>query len=403
VSLSTLQIKTPRWCLPLIPPKRLKGAKGGRSSGKSHFFAEALIERCIYDPTTQAVCVREIQKSLKFSAKKLLENKILDLGVGHLFEVTQTEIRRLGGSATKKKGIIIFQGLQDHTADSIKSLEDFDICWVEEAQSISKRSLDLLVPTIRAPKSELWFSWNPDQPDDPVEKLFKQFADDAACVHVNYMDNPFCPEESKKLAAQWQKNDPEGYNHVWLGGYNVRNESQVFNGKWRVDEFEPDNWQPIYGLDFGFAVDKTAANEIYIVDNALYIRREAGKVGLDIDQTAQHLTLRIPNIDKHVIRADSARPESISYLKRHGLPNIQAVKKWAGSVEDGIQFMRSFDEIVIHPDCRDTIDEFRLYSYKKNKAGDTMPQIEDKHNHHIDAIRYALEPMIKKNDFVLVC
>jgi phage terminase large subunit len=389
--------------LPLIPPKRLKGAKGGRSSGKSHFFAEALIERCIYDPTTQAVCVREIQKSLKFSAKKLLENKILDLGVGHLFEVTQTEIRRLGGSATKKKGIIIFQGLQDHTADSIKSLEDFDICWVEEAQSISKRSLDLLVPTIRAPKSELWFSWNPDQPDDPVEKLFKQFADDAVCVHVNYMDNPFCPEESKKLATQWQKNDPEGYNHVWLGGYNVRNESQVFNGKWRVDEFEPDNWQPIYGLDFGFSVDKTAANEIYIVDNALYIRREAGKVGLDIDQTAQHLTLRIPNIDKHVIRADSARPESISYLKRHGLPNIQAVKKWAGSVEDGIQFMRSFDEIVIHPDCRDTIDEFRLYSYKKNKAGDTMPQIEDKHNHHIDAIRYALEPMIKKNDFVLVC
>jgi len=214
---------------------------------------------------------------------------------------------------------------------------------------------------------------------------------------------PILPRGIQKVATQWQKNDPEGYNHVWLGGYNVRNESQVFNGKWRVDEFEPDNWQPIYGLDFGFSVDKTAANEIYIVDNSLYIRREAGKVGLDIDQTAQHLTLRIPNIDKHVIRADSARPESISYLKRHGLPNIQAVKKWAGSVEDGIQFMRSFDEIVIHPDCRDTIDEFRLYSYKKNKAGDTMPQIEDKHNHHIDAIRYALEPMIKKNDFVLVC
>ena len=132
----TLEIKTPRWCLPLLPKKRYKGAKGGRGSGKSHFFAELLVEEHIINPDQQTVCIREIQKSLKFSAKKLIEDKIQSLGVGHLFEITLTEIRRIGHS-----GIIIFQGMQDHTAESIKSLEGFDRAWVEEAQSLSLRSM----------------------------------------------------------------------------------------------------------------------------------------------------------------------------------------------------------------------------------------------------------------------
>jgi len=120
-----LQIKTPRWSIPLLTPKRYKGAKGGRGSGKSHFFGEALIEALILDPNTSAVCIREVQKSLKFSAKRLIEQKIEDLNVGDNFKILDTEIRSLKGS-----GVIIFQGMQDHTAESIKSLEGFKIAWV---------------------------------------------------------------------------------------------------------------------------------------------------------------------------------------------------------------------------------------------------------------------------------
>ena len=170
-----LQIQTPRWCLPLLKPSRYKGAKGGRGSGKSHFFAELLVESMVMDASLQAVCIREIQKSLKFSAKKLIEDKIRSLNVSHMFDVTINEIRRIGG-----EGIVIFQGMQDHTADSVKSLEGFNVCWVEEAQSLSKRSMELLLPTIRAPESEIWFGWNPENDYDPVDLLFN--SDDKDCV-----------------------------------------------------------------------------------------------------------------------------------------------------------------------------------------------------------------------------
>ena len=209
-----LDIQTPRWTVPLLPPCRYKGAKGGRSSGKSHFMAEMLVEEHVSNPDQQSVCIREIQKSLKFSAKKLVEDKIRALGVMHLFEITLTEIRRIG-----HQGIIIFQGMQDHTADSIKSLEGFDRAWVEEAQSMSQRSLELLIPTIRNDGSEIWFSWNPDQESDSVEQHFAG-NEDAVLVHVNYADNPWCPDVMRKEAKRMQKKDDEKYSHIWLGGYN---------------------------------------------------------------------------------------------------------------------------------------------------------------------------------------
>ena len=170
-SLVSLEIATPRWCLPLLQPRRYKGAKGGRSSGKSHFYAEYLVQEMVEDPDLRFVCIREVQRSLRYSAKALIEDKIRKLGVSHLFDPLDREIRRRGG-----KGVVIFEGMQNHTADSIKSLEGFRRCWVEEAHNLSKRSLELLTPTIRAEGSEIWFSWNPETPDAPVEKLFQRLA-----------------------------------------------------------------------------------------------------------------------------------------------------------------------------------------------------------------------------------
>lgn len=393
-----LTIPTPKWAVPLIPNKRYKGAKGGRGSGKSHFFGELLVEEHIANPHQQTVCIREIQKSLKFSAKKLIEDKIRALGVSHLFDITLTEIRRVGGT-----GIIIFQGMQDHTADSIKSIEGFDRAWVEEAQSMSARSLELLLPTIRSPNSEIWFSWNPDQETDPVEKLFANPDDDMVVVHVNFTDNPFLPEELKKEADRHLKTSPDTYDHVWFGGYNTKSEKIVFNGKFSVGEMDTTGLDPMHGMDFGFAQDPTTAVECYVKDRILYISAECGKVGLELDDTSDFVKKGVKGIEKYVVRADSARPESISYLRRHGIPRMESVKKWPGSVEDGVEFMRSFDEIIINPKCTETLQEFRQYSYKVHKqTGDILPDIEDNWNHYIDAIRYALCPLIQAKPIAMI-
>ena len=389
-----LNITTPKWAKPLLTPKRYKGAKGGRGSGKSHFFAEALVEAMVIDPNTSAVCIREIQKSLKFSAKRLIEEKIEKMGVLSLFTITQSEIR-----ATKGKGVILFQGMQDHTADSIKSLEGFNIAWVEEAQTLSKKSLQLLRPTIRAEGSEIWFSWNPERATDPVDVFFQTLTKDMVLVHVNSEQNPFLPETLKnERESDRIRMSPEDYEHVWNGAYNEKSDALVFKDKYDIDYFEPKaEWVRLQGLDWGFSQDPTAGVCVYENENNLYIRYEAGKTGLELDDTASYLLQRIPDFDKYTIRADNARPESISHVQRKGLPNIIGEAKL--KIEDGIEFMRNYHRIIIHPDCTETIKEFGLYSYKVDKrSGDILPVIEDKNNHYIDAIRYALYPLIKKRN-----
>lgn len=388
-----IDISTPEWAIPLLAASRYKGAKGGRSSGKSHFMCERLVELHVADPNFSSVCIREIQKSLRFSAKRLIEKKIRDMGVSHLFEITMTEIRRIGGT-----GIIIFQGMQDHTAESIKSLEDFDLALVEEAHNLSQRSLDLLLPTIRNVNSEIWFIWNPDQPDDPVDNfLVSNCPDDAIVIHVNYKENPFLPEVSRETAEAWQKRDPDSYAHVWLGAYNTKADNQILAGRWRVDDFEPmEDWDgPYYGGDWGFSVDPCTLMQCWIFEDKLYIYSELYEHGVETDHLPAFYD-RDKNAKDYVIRADNARPENVSYLARHGYHRIQSGKKWDGSVKDGISKLRSFDEIVIHTSCTHTIEEARLWRYKTDRlTGDILPIPIDKHNHCWDAIRYALEPMIK--------
>lgn len=392
-----LVIDTPEWAEPLLPPCRYKGIKGGRASGKSHFFGELLTEEHIANPNQRSVCIREIQKSLKFSAKSLLEQKIKAFGVSHLFDITQHEIRDRRGD-----GVIIFQGMQDHTADSIQSLEGFDRAWCEEAHRMSARSIRLLRPTIRKRGSEMWFSWNPNDPSDAVEELLVHSPPEKSIViHANYTDNIFISDEVLEEVEHDRKANPDTFGHVWLGEYNTRSDIQVFKNKWEVTEFEPDPnfWDgPYYGLDFGFSQDPTAAVECWIYDGVLYIYREGGRLNLELDDTAEYLRQTIPGICDGAVRADSARPESISFLRRHGIPRIEPVKKWPGSVEDGVEFLKTFRKIAIHVQCQAMQREARLYSYKVNRGGDVLNQIQDDHNHYWDAVRYALAPLIKSGN-----
>lgn len=230
-----LDIPTPRWAIPLHQSGvadsvvRYLGAWGGRGSGKSHEFAGMVVEAMIADPDCNVVCIREIQKTLARSAKKLIEAKIAEFGVSHLFEVQHTVIKRIGGS-----GECIFIGMQDHTADSVKSLEGFDIAWVEEAQSLSQRSLELLRPTIRKEGSQIWFSWNPRRRSDPVEKLLRGTTrrDDAIVVRANYTDNPWLPETLRREAESDRMTNPDGFGHTWLGEYENISSKVVIPAAW---------------------------------------------------------------------------------------------------------------------------------------------------------------------------
>lgn len=392
-----LEIDTPRWALPLLQPARYKGVWGGRASGKSHVMAENLVEAMVMDADLRAVCIREVQKSLKFSAKQLVEDKIKAMGVRHLFDVQAVEIKRKGGA-----GVCIFQGMQDHTADSIKSLEGFRIAWIEEAQALSDKSLRLLRPTMRAPGAEIWASWNPDQPDDAIDKFLRgqKPPEGAIVLRANWQDNPWLPDEIKAEIAHDRAGDPETYAHVWLGEYNTRSEAQIFAGRYKVDEFEPgDDWDgPYFGADWGFAQDPTILVKCWVMpDGRVAVEKESGKVGLDIDKTGDLWGQDIPEAQKATIRADSARPETISYMQRHGWKGITGVDKWKGSVEDGVEWLRT-KGLLIHPRCQRAQREARLYRYKVNKAGDVLAQIEDAENHIWDAVRYALMPLIKSGN-----
>lgn len=383
----TLQIKTPEWALPLLNPSRYKGAHGGRGSGKSHFFAELMIEAHIINPNSNSVCVREIQKSLNQSVKRLLENKIEELNAGAYFEVQEAQIKSKKGS-----GRIIFQGMQNHTADSIKSLEGYDRAWVEEAQSLSQTSLDLLRPTIRKPGSELWFSWNPRSNTDPVDSLLRGDTPPPGShvVQVNYLDNPWLPDVLRQEMEYDKRRDPDKYAHIWLGEYQRNSEARVFKN-WRIEEFEaPRDAVHRLGADWGFAVDPTVLVRCHIIGRTLYIDHEAYRIGCEILDTPD-LFMTVPESEKWPLVADSARPETISHMMRHGFPKIMPAVKGPRSVEEGIEWLKSYD-IVVHPRCTHTIDELTLYSYKTDPAtGAILPILEDKKNHVIDALRYACE------------
>lgn len=371
---------------PFLQPARYKGAHGGRGSGKSHNFAENLIDDAVRFPGLRAVCIREVQKDLKHSAKQLISDKIYDLGLGQYFDIKDKWI------VTPGDGIIIFEGMQNHTADSIKSLEGFDRAWIEEAQTLSQKSLDLLRPTIRKEGSELWFSWNPRNPTDPVDLLLRGESPppNSIVIQVNYTDNPKFPDVLKEEMEYDRGRDLDKYSHIWLGAYQKNSEARIFHN-WTVEEFDiPKDAIIRQGADWGFSIDPTVLVQCFIEGRKLYIPYEAYRVNCEIVDTPS-LFLTVPDSEKWPIIADSARPETISHLQKNGYPKIMPAVKGARSLEEGIEFLKSFD-IIVHPRCQHVIDEFSTYSYKVDPLTDqVLPVIQDKNNHTIDSIRYACE------------
>lgn len=381
----------PTYAQPLFAPHRYKVIYGGRGAARSWSVARALLIMAAMRPL-RILCARELQKSIRDSVHRLLSDQIQLMGLP--YEILQTEIRHANGS------LFIFEGLR-HNITKIKSIEGVDICWVEEAERVSETSWNVLIPTIRKSGSEIWITFNPDLESDPTYRRFVlQPPPGAWVMKVSSEDNPWLPDELKAERDYLWKVDPEAAAHVWGGDTRQATDAQILKGKWTVEEFEPeDGWDgPYHGADFGFAQDPTTLVRCWVHGHRLYVEREAYRIGLELDHTGEHWKANVPGCERYVIRADSARPESISYLRRHGFPQITGAPKWSGSVEDGIAHLRQYEQIIIHPRCKHTADEARHYSYKVDaRTGDVLPVVADGSEHIWDAVRYALAPLIKQS------
>jgi len=382
-------VQIPKPYKPLFKPKRYKVYYGGRGAGKSWSFALCLLI-IASKKRTRVLCTREIQSSMKDSVHKLLTNCIDMLGLDKFYRITREGVYGVNGSE------FIFHGIR-HDPMQIKSLEGVDICWVEEAQKISNESWDILIPTIRKKGSEIWISFNPNLESDPTfERFVKANRPDTNIRKINYDENPFFSEELRAELEYLRRVNYDEYLHIWEGDCKTFSVSQIFRNKFIIEDFEaPPETVFYYGLDWGFSQDPTVILRCWVRDSDLYIDYDAGGRQIELDNTYR-LIDTIPEAKGHIIRADSARPESISFLKRQGY-RMESVHKWGGSVEDGVEFIRSFGIVHIHTRCMETAGEFVKYSYKTDRVtGDVLPTIIDNHNHYIDALRYALQPMIKQ-------
>jgi phage terminase large subunit len=371
---------------------RYRGSYGGRGSAKSVTFAKMAAVFGYAEPL-RILGTRELQVSIKesFYAEVVSAIESEPFLKSH-YDIGESFIKGKNGTE------FIFRGLR-HNMDSIKSMAQIDICIVEEAENVPESSWQKLIPTIRSPGSEIWVIWNPQREGSPVDIRFKKNPPKKSIiVEMNWRDNPWFPDVlNEERMNDLERMDGSTYYHIWEGAYLKASKSVIFGKNIVVKDFNKDNDTYYQGLDYGFSQDPDAAIRCFIKDDSLYISDEAGGREIELDQKSEFIKKSIPRFEEFYTRADSSRPETTSYLKRNGLPLVENVEKWPGSVQDGIAFIKSFKNVFIHPDCIQTIKELSLYSYKTDKlSGDILPDIVDSNNHYIDALRYALAPIIKQ-------
>lgn len=375
---------------------RYKVLYGGRGSTKSWAIADYIIQKCAFG-RVRVLCTREIQGSIKDSVYRLLVDRIYFHKLQKFFIIQRDSIQSIYGSE------IIFKGLRQNISE-VKSTEGIDICWVEEAEKVALDSWDILIPTIRKEGSELLISFNPD--DENSDTYTRFIEKDGKIVvmpgllkcFVNWWDNPWFPEVLRREMEWCRHNDPEKYEHVWGGRPKKYGQAVIFKNKLRVEDFEPagEGTQFYFGADWGFGSDPACLVRMFIRDRKLYLDREFYGYGIEIDDLPRCFD-SVPESRKWTIRGDSARPDTVSYMANQGFHSVGA-EKGPGSVEDGIEFLKNFEAIIIHPECTGSIGDFSNYRWKVDKVTDqVLPIPVDKSNHACDAARYALEPYIKQN------
>ncbi|MBI6520573.1 PBSX family phage terminase large subunit [Proteus mirabilis] len=428
----TVDLPIPAKLVPVFAKEgvRYRGAFGGRGSAKTRTFAMMSAVKA-YQAAEQGIsgvilCGREFMNSLEESSMEEVKQAIRSIPwLNDYFDIGEKYIR------TKCKRVnYVFCGLR-HNLDSIKSKARILLAWVDEAESVSDLAWKKLRPTVRESGSEIWVTWNPEKDGSATDKRFRKTPPkNSIIVEMNYNDNPWFPDvlEEERL-DDLNSLEYSDYAWIWEGAYLENSDKQVLANKYVVQSFPDNLWQKadrlLFGADFGFAKDPNTLVRMFMLDRNLYIEYEAYGAGVELNDmwkfyagkdgaTDKQLSewevtddakfSGIPEARKWPIKADNSRPETISHIKKQGF-NISAAKKWQGSVEDGITHLRGFKQIIIHPRCKETAKEARLYSYKTDRiTGEVLPIIEDKNNHCWDAVRYGLDGYItqKSNAGLLV-
>ncbi len=428
----TVDLPIPAKLVPVFAKEgvRYRGAFGGRGSAKTRTFAMMSAVKA-YQAAEQGIsgvilCGREFMNSLEESSMEEVKQAIRSIPwLNNYFDIGEKYIR------TKCKRVnYVFCGLR-HNLDSIKSKARILLAWVDEAESVSDLAWKKLRPTVRESGSEIWVTWNPEKDGSATDKRFRKTPPkNSIIVEMNYNDNPWFPDvlEEERL-DDLNSLEYSDYAWIWEGAYLENSDKQVLANKYVVQSFPDNLWKKadrlLFGADFGFAKDPNTLVRMFMLDRNLYIEYEAYGAGVELNDmwkfyagkdgaTDKQLSewevtddakfAGIPEARKWPIKADNSRPETISHIKKQGF-NISAAKKWQGSVEDGITHLRGFKQIIIHPRCKETAKEARLYSYKTDRiTGEVLPVIEDKNNHCWDAVRYGLDGYItqKSNAGLLV-
>lgn len=389
----------PEWAEPLElagPETRSLAIYSGRGAAKSTYFSDRMIDEQANEPATSSLCIRETQKSLDSSVKTELVTSIARLGLTEHFEVQDSRIRMRKGD-----GHILLAGMSNTTSDGVKSYAGYKRAWVEEGQSFSKKSLEILTPTIRLPGSRLWYSWNPENEDDPVDEMFRCNSDEAIArgqvpppsaivVGTRFDANPWFAEPLITEMLECRARDLDEFNWVWMGRYRRASEARIFKNV-HVRECEPPKDAVFfYGMDFGYTA-ATVLTRCWIEGRQLFVDQESAETNLELDDMPA-MMLRVKDVEKHTVIGDSASPQIISHLRKKGFKIVGATKG-TGSVDEGIEFLRSFN-IVVHPRCKTLIDEFLRFSRKvdrKTKRILNEPDWKTFHPNGIPALMYAVE------------
>lgn len=392
---------------------RYKVFWGGRGSAKSWGIAEALIRLTVEKPL-RVLCLREFQNSIKESSHKMLVTTIKRLGLEAHFNVTKDSITSRAGAE------FIFKGCHNNL-NSLRSMVEIDICWLEEAHSISEATWRVLIPTIREEGSEIWVSFNMDDENDATYRRLVATKRHDSIVHmVNYDSNPFFPQVLRDEMEFDKATDFHLYEHIWLGKPRRISNAIILNGKYVQREVDPMGFMEYgqdnilrLGMDFGHGVDPNALLRMYVRKHtaiiqgvtqnvkSLHITHEAyGHADLNDDMV--QFVDAVPGTREWPIKCDCSRPETISWLRGQGF-NAVAAEKWDGSVKDGIAHLRGYYEIVIDPRCPNTLREAYAWRYKvdpkivdEHGQPQVLPIVVDKHNHTWDGARYGLDGEITR-------
>ncbi|OCF97154.1 terminase [Gilliamella sp. wkB195] len=405
--MTTAQIQLPEKLISVFVAEnvRYRGAHGGRGSAKTRSFALMTAVKGYQfaeeGKSGVILCAREFMNSLADSSMEEVKQAIRSIDwLKDCYDIGQNYIRTKNGLVS-----YVFCGLR-HNLDSIKSKARILLCWVDEAENVSEIAWKKLTPTVREENSEIWVTWNPEIDGSPTDKRFRKTPpENSIIVELNYSDNPFFPDvlEQERL-NDLARLDYASYAWIWEGAYLENSDKQVLSGRYVVEEFNNNLHKQadrlLFGADFGFANDPNTLIRSFILNDCLYIEYEAYGVNIELDEMSVFYD-SVPESRKWPIKGDCSRPETISHIKRKGF-NISAAKKWQGSVEDGIAFLRGFKQIIIHPRCKHTAEEARLYSYKIDRVtGEVLPIIADANNHCWDAVRYSLDGYIKNKLSIL--